>query len=305
MRRSKHGLYQGKNELQCSKHKLYKGKSEPRAKCEICFGIWELAQRDKEILRLNEQQTEFLNNTIIPLDKFRTRRIKIGVLGDTQLGSLYDDIGWLKTAYNVFAAEGIRKVFHTGDMVDGEFMYPGHRYELRIVGADNQVKYACKNYPYKRQITTYFITGNHDLSFWANAGCDVGERIAEKREDLVYLGREEKDMEIQDSRGRKIKLRLTHPGGGTAYALSYHSQKYIEALSGGEKPNIIFMGHYHKSELIPNYRNIALFQSGTLQHQTPFMRRKKIAAMTGFWIVEFGIDRKGLVRLKAEFFPFF
>ncbi|MDD5290110.1 MAG: hypothetical protein PHT40_02860 [Patescibacteria group bacterium] len=254
---------------------------------------------------MNRQMVEFLNNTVIPLEKFHTQRVKIGVLGDTQLGSKCDDIGLVKTAYNIFESEGIRRVYHTGDLVDGEKMYRGHEYELLVHGADEQVKYVCKHYPYKPHIITHFITGNHDLSFWKNAGCDIGYQIAQKREDLVYEGQEEKDIDIQDSRGHKIRLRLSHPGGGTAYALSYHPQKYTEIITGGEKPNIILIGHYHKAEWIPNYRNVAVFQTATLQHQTGFMRRQKIAAMMGFWILEFGMDRKGLVRLKAEFIPFY
>mgnify|MGYP000504064655 CR=1 FL=1 len=183
-------------------------------------------------------------------------------------------------------------------------MYRGHEYEIRIHGADNQVNYCCEVYPQVSGITTYFITGNHDLSFWKQAGIDIGTRISEKRQDLVYLGPEEADIIIKNGNGQ-IKLRLVHPGRGSAYALSYHPQKYIEALTGGEKPNAIFMGHYHKSELLPNYRNVVLIQGGCMQSQTPYMRRQNIAAMIGFWIVEFGIEGNSIVRLKAEFFPYY
>jgi len=79
-------------------------------------------------------------------------------------------------------------------------------------------------------------------------------------------------------------LRLSHPGGGTAYALSYKPQKYAESLSGGEKPHIVGIGHYHKVEQL-FYRNIHIFQVGCWEGQTPFMRRKNLAAMLGGWIL--------------------
>jgi len=82
----------------------------------------------------------------------------------------------------------------------------------------------------------------------------------------------------------KAILRLWHPGGGTAYAISYHPQKWAESLSGGEKPHICGIGHYHKAEQL-FYRNIHIFQTGTFEEQTPFMRRKKLAAMLGGWIL--------------------
>ena len=58
-----------------------------------------------------------------------------------------------------------------------------------------------------------------------------------------------------------------------AYALSYKIQKMVEAMSGGEKPNILAVGHYHKLEMFP-YRNVQCFQTGTFQAQTPWMRGK-------------------------------
>jgi len=81
-----------------------------------------------------------------------------------------------------------------------------------------------------------------------------------------------------------VILRLFHPGGGTAYALSYHPQKWAESLSGGEKPHIALIGHYHKTEYL-FYRNIHIYQGGTFQMQTPYMRRKKLSAHLGGWVV--------------------
>ena len=84
---------------------------------------------------------------------------------------------------------------------------------------------------------------------------------------------------------RDITLRLLHPGKGTAYALSYQPQKWAESISGGDKPSIAALGHYHKIEQL-FYRNIHIFQTGTFEEQTPFMQRKNIAAMLGGWILK-------------------
>jgi len=195
--------------------------------------------------------------------------------------------------------------FITGDLVDGNGrMYRGQEYELRTHGADRQVEYAILHYPHIAGITTHFITGNHDLSFYKQTGLDVGLMIADKRKDMIYLGKEEADVSFSFG-PHKIIVRLSHPGKGTAYAISYNSQKYIESLSGGKKPHIVLTGHFHKSEFLPNYRNVALIQTGCLQEQTPFMRRQNIAAMMGFWVIEFGANEGGLSMLKGQFFPFY
>jgi len=45
-------------------------------------------------------------------------------------------------------------------------------------------------------------------------------------------------------------LEINHPLDGAAYALSYALQKRIDAMSGGEKPNILFDGHHHIKQFI-------------------------------------------------------
>jgi DNA polymerase II small subunit/DNA polymerase delta subunit B len=81
--------------------------------------------------------------------------------------------------------------------------------------------------------------------------------------------------------------------------------KMIEAMQGGDKPNILAVGHYHKIEYI-SYRNVHAFQTGTFQAQTPWMRGKGIAAMMGGWIVEVDVDGDGSIRsIKQELIPYY
>jgi predicted phosphodiesterase len=219
------------------------------------------------------------------------------------MGSLYEHQDVLNLAYKVFHKEGIDTVYHTGDMCDGEKMRRGHEYDIYVHGADAQVKNCVEKYPRFKGIRTFFILGGHDISFWVHSGVDIGEKIAEKRKDLICLGRDEQDVALS-WRGRQARVRLLHPWWGSAYALSYQIQKYIDSLSGGQKPNIVLCGHTHKAEYLPCYRNVFTLQTGCIQGQTPFMRGKNLASHVGFWIVEFRIDPEGGVsRLKAEFFP--
>jgi hypothetical protein len=79
----------------------------------------------------------------------------------------------------------------------------------------------------------------------------------------------------------------------------------IESFTGGTKPNILAIGHFHKAEVLPLIRNITAIQTGTTQSQTPFMRRNSLAAHLGGWIAEFHVNNKEIVRMKTEFFPFY
>jgi hypothetical protein len=89
-----------------------------------------------------------------------------------------------------------------------------------------------------------------------------------------------------------------------SYAISYKLQKYINSISGGQKPNLLFEGHYHKA-LYMFYRNIHGFESGTLQEQTVFMRKLQTPAMLGYWIIDVQGKDGNVSKIKPEFIPYF
>ena len=229
------------------------------------------------------------------------RIIKFGLCGDKQFNSKYTQITHMNTLYDFYEKEGVKNVYDLGDIDEGEKLRQGHQYECYNQGADDHVAEIVKNHPYRKGIKTYFITGNHDHSLIKLAGYDIGTAIANKRDDLVYLGQSCATINLTPN----CVLELRHPLDGTAYAISYKIQKMVEAISGGEKPNILAVGHYHKAEYI-FYRNIHCFQTGCLQAQTPWMRGKSIAAMLGGWIIEVEVAKDGtVVRIKNEFIPFY
>lgn len=261
-----------------------------------------LKEKDKKIIELEKQLVQFSASRKIITHDYGTNHVKFGYVTDTHMGDIFEELNVLKDIYKKFKKEGCECVYHSGDLCDGENMYRGHAYDIHKHGADQQVDWVIKSYP-NNNLTTYFITGNHDLSFWRNAGVDIGKLITERRKDMIYLGQEEADILIGGK--DKIKMNLFHPGGGTAYALSYHPQKIVESFSGGKKPNILLIGHYHKAEFIPKVRNVAVIQGGTTCSQTPFMKRKKLEAHLGGWIIDLQINKKGIDRIKAEFIPYF
>lgn len=241
--------------------------------------------------------------------KARENEIRFGVIADTQLGSLYG----LRDAAAAFYAraqeEGINLVLHAGDVLDGWRMYPGHEFELRpdAKSWDEQRALFEAEMPRIPGMTTLFITGNHDASFRKRVGMDVGAELQKARPDWKCIGSDVGDIDLKDQAGRVYRIRLIHPDGGTAYAASYHLQKMIEALPGGQKPNMMVGGHYHKGLFMPGYRNVDGLLAGTLCAQTSYMSRKSIAAMMGAWIitVNLGEPEKLSSRVQATWCGFF
>jgi biotin operon repressor len=248
-----------------------------------------------------------LCKVIVPQENVHTvawngdRIIRFGVVSDTHLASKQQQITHLETFYDLCQREGTKDIYHAGDITEGVNMRQGHQYEVFSQGSDEQEEYVIERYPKRDGIITHFITGNHDHSSIKNSGHDIGRRIAEKRKDMHYLGTSNAKVLLTPN----CVMEVNHPLDGASYALSYTLQKTIDAMSGGEKPNILLNGHHHKA-LYLFYRNIHAFEAGTFQSQTPFMRGKRIPAHMGGWIIELHVSEDGTVtRCKGEFIPFY
>lgn len=226
--------------------------------------------------------------------------IKFAATGDWHTGHKKAHKEWHDRMCDKIAQEKCELLLHTGDITEGMSGRPGHVYELEAIGAKAQVELAAqrvKQVPCPVQA----ITGNHDLWGYKAIGFDPGEELKERCPNFHYLGQNEATIDLGG-----IKIMLSHPGDGSAYAVSYALQQFINALSGGEKPHIILMGHHHKS-IFFSYRNIQSFETGTLCAQTDWMRGKKIQAHPGFWIIEVwpSGEEEGLERIKQEWVPFY
>lgn len=232
-----------------------------------------------------------------------------GAVGDGHLCNKHSRLDVHEAAYTEFERSGIERVFHTGNMVDGEMRF--NKMELIVrPGIQAQVDYAIDKYPQRKGITTYFIDGDdHEGWYFQREGIQFGALLqheAEKqgRSDLKYLGYGECDVKFERPGGFAVG-RVVHPGGGSSYALSYTSQKRVESYQGGEKPQFELAGHYHKFCLCYP-REVWCLDTACMCDQTMFMRKKKLAAHVGFSKVRISQSEDGAItRFAPEFFPFY
>lgn len=246
--------------------------------------------------------------SIIDIKKFENKLYRIGFIGDNHLCSKFSRLDVLNALYDIYEQEGIKEVYNAGNWIDGEA--PFNKFDLIANGVTPQIEYFIKHYPKRKGIITYLIAGDdHEGWFIQRERINIGEYMELKaveagRHDLKYIGYVEADVEFKAKHG-KATMKVIHGGGGSAYALSYSPQKLIESFSGGEKPQIVLIGHYHKFDYI-FYRNVIAIQVGTTQDQTVFMRKKKLQAHVGGGILEFQVNRDGAIsRAKVEWIPFF
>ena len=244
----------------------------------------------------------------IDLSKHTEVEYPIGFVTDTHLCSRYERLDVLNNVYDRFQSYGIEIVYHGGNHIEGESRW--NRHDIHTHGLEGQLKYFIENYPQRKGVTTKIISADdHEGWYVQREHIDVGKTLVDRaraagRDDIVDLGYMEADIKYEQPGGKSI-IRVIHAGGGSAYAVSYTSQKYAESLQGGEKPSIVLVGHFHKFDW--SYpREVHIIQGGTTCDQTPFMRKKKIQAHVGgcvLWVKQNDIGI--FTSVKVEWMPFY
>lgn len=260
----------------------------------------------KEELRLDSPDFGYLPLNVINGGDW----ITFGLVGDTHLACKECRLDSLHAQYDLFEREGIKTIFHAGNIVDGYI--PRINGDSAIVTSiDGQVQYTIDNYPQRKNLVTHFITGDDHEGWWMKEGFNFGaylSEIAKKqgRTDLNYIGHVESDIEIKHKNAGSTIIKVQHPGGGSAYSRSYTGQKQVEAFQGGEKPNILVQGHYHVSNYM-NDRNVHVISLPGFQDQTIFARKKRLRMEIGGAILKFKVNQEdgSVTRCQVEFNLFF
>ena len=237
---------------------------------------------------------------------FPDRHVKFGMFGDAHMGHSCYRPDILDKMIKDGTRQGVEFYLNAGDTIEGMSGRDGHIYELDHIGATAQLKHFTEQFSKFRK-PVYSIEAQNSHGGWfkskGNMGLDIGEELEKRNKHYKFIGYDEQDIELDNG----CKIRLRHPGGGTAYAISYKLQKYIEAMSGGKKPHLLFDGHHHKA-LYMFYRNVHGFEAGTLCEQTPFMKKTNTPAHMGYWIIDINMHKqknKGVERIANQFVPFY
>jgi DNA-binding Lrp family transcriptional regulator len=245
---------------------------------------------------------------VIDLTKYKETEFAIGAIGDQHFGSKYEREDVLNCLFDRFASYGVKTVYQCGNIIDGEARF--NVYDIYVRGVEAQVSNLVEKWPQRRGITTEFVTGDdHEGWYVQREHINIGKAIEDEakrqgRGDMVHLGYMERDIEFKQKKGSSV-IRVIHAGGGSSYALSYSSQKYAESLQGGEKPQIVLVGHFHKFDFA-YVRDIHVIQVGCTQDQTPWMRKRKLQAMVGGVVLWVKQNELGIfTSVKVEWIPFY
>ncbi len=263
------------------------------------IGLVELMKEDGELI-------DYVNGEIVKLKQpfktddvyevpYASDSLKLCLISDTHLASKYDRLDILNYIYEEAEKRGVKHILHAGDFTDGRSTRPEHVYELKEVSYEGQVDYCVDKYPKSDSIKTYAIQGNHDDWWYKSSGSEIVKAIAKQRDDIVYLGSGYADLKIG-----KLKIRLFHGKGGSAYAKSYKIQKYLDTIPIDELPQILQTGHIHQSFYMKQ-DNTHCFQTSCLEDMTPFCKAQGLANDKSCWWLDIDMDKKGnIISMRQE-----
>ena len=234
-----------------------------------------------------------------PAVSFDGEVVTIGLMTDTHIGSKYTDDYNITRAFEIFADNNVDMICHCGDVFEGMSNRTGHVYECTEIGYAAQLGRGKDIFSEWTDTDIYMIDGNHDRWFAQSVGAHIVSDLCDSQDNLIFLGHDEGDIDVNGA-----CVRLWHGLDASSYAISYRIQKLVESFTGGNKPNVLLLGHVHKAGYIFD-RHVHCISAGCIQSQSKWMRGKRIAAHTGFWIVSLTINNAGVAAVETKFFPFY
>lgn len=233
---------------------------------------------------------------------FAGEDVRFAVVSDTHLGSKRERLDELHWAYDVIADEGITTVYHPGDLVCGNGIFPGQINEIHQHSYEDQVAYAVANYPVRAGVTTEIIGGNHDLEgLFGKMGANPVVAVCNQRDDIVYRGDYQATFELDQG----TRINVLHPKGGMGYAADYKVRKLAEGFESGTKPNVLLVGHFHRRGAF-EARGIQALLCGCFEGGGSFGARLGMSdPAVGFHIVTMRVaDDGSVVKFNAEWYRF-
>ncbi len=250
---------------------------------------------DDGVHLFNQGEKDLEENHVINFETNETHEFKFVAISDTRFGSKAQQLSILNDIYKKAKEMGYDKVIHCGNITEG--LYPMSNAYADTTFLDDslrQVDYIAENYPKVDGITTYFITGSKDSKHMKNNKINIGKRISDARDDMIYLGDKECNVIVDNA-----NILVSSPDASKTYTVSYRPQKQIDAFRSEDKPDVFLYGGLLQMEKF-NYRDVECISVPSCCATTQEMSDKKYANTVGAVFVTVKTDEKGnLLKVDA------
>ena len=220
-------------------------------------------------------------------------------IADTRLGSKSQQLSILNDIYKKAIDMGIHNVILCGNISAG--LKPIDDDEANFIyDTQAQIDYIVKNYPKYEGITTYFISGKLDDKHMRVNNMNIGKRIADARDDMVYLGEDICDINID-----RVKMQVINSKLNKTYTSSYRVQQTVDAYRSEDKPDVLLYGGLLQMEKF-SYRDVKCISVPSVCATDREMKTKRYANTIGAWYISVKNDAKGkLLSINAIDSPYY
>ena len=219
----------------------------------------------------------------------KSNEFKFVAISDTRLGSKSQQLAILNDIYRKASEMGIKNVILCGNISAG--LKPITDTETNFIDdSQAQVDYIVNNYPKYEGITTYFISGKLDDKHITKNNINIGKRISEARDDMIYLGEDICDISIDRAKMQVMNSRLMK-----TYTASYRTQQTVDAYRSEDKPDILLYGGLLQMEKY-SHRGVNCIAVPSVCATDKEMKTKRYSNTIGAWYVTIKTNEKGLLE---------
>lgn len=254
-----------------------------------------IQKKDDDIYLFNHGERELSKDNRYQFYTDEFNEFKFVAISDTRFGSKYQQLTILNDIYLKAYEMGYRNVILCGNISEGLFSVTNTYSDTNFL-ADTleQVDYITQYYPYIEGMKTYFITGVRDEKHLKNNRINIGKRISDLREDMIYLGHNSCNIEID-----KANMFVFSPKLEKTYTVSYRPQQQVDSFRSEDKPDILLYGGLLQMEKM-TYRNVKCISVPSVCATTKEMSDKRYANTVGAWYVTVTTDKYGnLLNVRA------
>lgn len=213
---------------------------------------------------------------------------KFVAISDTRIGSKFQQLNILYDIYQKAKEMGFNNVILCGNITEGLYSIKDKYAEDNFLDDSlKQIEYIKNYFPKIDGMTTYFVTGAKDEKHMLKNKINIGRRISEVRDDLIYLG-ENSCMFMID----KAKMLIFNSKLGKTYTVSYRPQQQIDSFRSEDKPDILLYGGLLQMEKF-NYRNVDCISVPSVVATTNEMTDKRHSNTIGAWYITVKTNEKG------------
>ena len=248
---------------------------------------------------LNQGDPTAKENSHYDFDTDEDNEFKFVAISDVRLGSKSQQLSILNDIYKKAKEMGIKNVILCGNISAG--LKPITDTESNFIhDTQTQIDYIVANYPKVDGITTYFISGILDDKHLSSKKINIGQRIADKRPDMIYLGEDTCDIEID-----RVKMQVMSTKLSKTYTASYRTQQIIDSCRSEDKPDVLLYGGLLQMEKY-NYRGVCCISTPSVCATDKEMKAKRYSNTVGAWYVTLKLKENGkLDNIEALNSPYY